>query len=286
MKSFTLAILAATSAMALATPAMAQDGTDHFSGPYVGLSMGYNWQPNNTANDVETLGFDTNGDGNFNDQPRLAANGNNAFVGYCDGRPKQRPTGAAAGGCGGDNEGKFAYSGMLGYDMQMGNFVVGAVVEAGQSFGSNYVTGFSSTPANYTFYRKLDWEAAARLRAGYAFDRTLVYATGGLAYGKFKNDFTTNNAVNSFTENNRSEDDWGYTVGGGIEHKVDDRFSVGVLYRYTRFNPNDYSVTVGQGTAAITNPFVNAFTNGGTEIKRTNEQYTTQSVRFTAAYRF
>ncbi|MEJ7927773.1 outer membrane beta-barrel protein [Sphingobium sp. AN641] len=284
MKSLALASFGAI--IALASPAMAQDGTDHFSGPYVGASLGYNWLPNNTANDVETLAYDTNGDGNFNDQPRNAVTGANAFVGYCDGRPRQRPNGTVADGCTSDRDGKFAYSGMLGYDMQMGNVVIGAVVEGGQSYGSNYVTGFSSTPANYTFSRRLDWEAAARLRAGFAFDRTLVYATGGLAYGKFKNNFTTNNGANTFTESNRTEDDWGYTFGGGIEHKVDDHFSVGVLYRYTRFNPNDYRVTVGQGTAPAGNPFINGLTNGSTVIMRTNEQYTTQSVRFTAAYRF
>lgn len=284
MKISAIAPLGATLAFVLATPAMAQDdgATADWTGPYIGGTLGYNWQPNSTPNVSEQLFFDTNGDGQFDDTVRTPAGGNAFSPGFCNGKR----TGPAS--CSrGDRDGKAAWSGMLGYDMQMGNFVVGAVVEAGQSYGSNYVTGFSTTPASYTMVRRLDWEAAGRLRAGVALNKTLVYATGGVAYGKFKNRFLTTNTANTFTENNRTEDDWGYTFGGGIEHKVSDNFSIGVLYRYTRFNPNDYTVTVTRGSAPANNPFVNpATTSGQTVIGRSNEQYTTQSVRATAAFRF
>lgn len=284
MKFNILAPLGATLALALSMPAMAQDdaGTTSWTGPYVGGSLGYNWQPDRIANVTEQVYFDTNGDGEYGDIVRTPTGGNAFAPGFCNGKA----TGATT--CqSGDREGRVAWSGMLGYDQQMGNFVVGAVLEGGQSYGSNYVTGFSTTPASYTLTKRLDWEAAARLRAGYSFNRTLIYATGGLAYGKFKNSFATTNTANTFTENNRTEDDWGYTVGGGIDQKISDNFSIGVLYRYTRFNPNDYTVTVTRGSAPATNPFVNpAFTSGQTVIGRSNEQYTTQSVRVTAAYRF
>lgn len=269
---------------ALATPALAQDdaGSPDWTGPYVGGSLGYNWQPNNTANDVEQLYFDTDGDGSYGDIVRTGTGGNAFAPGMCDGKATSATTCSS-----GDREGKAAWSVMAGYDRQFGNIVIGGVLEGGQSYGSNYVTGFSTTPASYTMVRKLDWEAAARLRAGYAINRTLIYATGGLAYGKFKNDFLTSNTANNFAQNNRTEDEWGYTVGGGIDQKISDNFSIGLLYRYTRFNPNDYSVTVTQGSAPATNPFVNpATTVGQTVIGRSNEQYTTQSVRVTAAFRF
>lgn len=279
-----LAPLGATLAFVLATPALAQDGAvDHFSGPYVGGTLGYNWLPNGTANDVEQVYFDTNGDGQYGDIVRNPATGGNAFSpGFCDGK------GTSATTCNNmDDDGRAAWSVMAGYDRQMGNIVIGGVIEGGKSYGSNSVAGFSTTPASYTFTRKLDWEAAARLRAGFAFNRTLVYATGGLAYGKFKNSFATTNTLNTFTPSDRTEDDWGYTVGGGIEQKISDNFSIGVLYRYTRFNPNDYTVTVTQGAAPATNPFVNPTTTAGqTVMTRSNEQYTTQSVRVTAAFRF
>ncbi|EQB32112.1 outer membrane protein [Sphingobium ummariense] len=283
MKFTAFAPAGAVLALALASPAIAQDDAgDVWTGPYIGGTLGYNWQPNNTANDVEQVYFDTNGDGQFGDIVRTGTGGNAFAPGFCDGKRISATECSSM-----DREGKAAWSVMAGYDRQFGNIVLGGVIEGGQSYGSNYVTGFSTTPASYTLVRRLDWEAAARLRAGYSFNRTLVYATGGLAYGKFKNSFLTTNTANSFSEDNRTEDDWGYTVGGGIEHKVSDNFSIGVLYRYTRFNPNDYRVTATQGSAPATNPFVNpATTSGQTVIGRSNEQYTTQSVRATASFRF
>lgn len=284
MKISAIAPLGAALAFVLPTPALAQDdgASADWTGPYVGGTLGYNWLPNNTANDVEQVYFDTNGDGQYGDIVRTPTGGNAFSPGMCDGKRTSATTCSET-----DREGKAAWSVMAGYDMQMGKIVVGGVIEGGQSYGSNYVTAFSTTPASYTMVRRLDWEAAARLRAGFTFGRTLVYGTGGLAYGKFKNSFLTTNTANTFTENNRTEDDWGYTFGGGIEHKVSDNFSIGVLYRYTRFNPNDYTVTVTRGSAPATNPFVNpATTSGQTVISRSNEQYTTQSVRATASFRF
>ncbi|MGO4707494.1 outer membrane protein, partial [Microvirga sp. 2MCAF38] len=46
-----------------------------------------------------------------------------------------------------------------------------------------------------------------RVRAGYAFDRALIYATGGFAYGDV--------GGNSF---NSSSSNGGWTVGGGVEY--------------------------------------------------------------------
>jgi outer membrane immunogenic protein len=283
MRIIHLAPLGAAMSLALVTPALAQDaGGDEWTGPYVGGSIGYNWQPNSNKNRNETLQFDTDGDGSFDDTV-VTATGANAFSpGFCDGK-RGGPTVCDRG----DRDGKLAWGVHAGYDMQMGNFVVGAVVEGGKSYGSNYVTGFSTTPASYTFVRKLEWEAAARLRAGFAMGKTLVYGTGGLAYGKFENRFLTTNQANTFSGLDRKQDDWGYTYGGGIEHKVSDNFSIGVLYRRTQFNPNDGIVTVTRGTAPATNPFVNPDTTAGrTDIRRSNNDYVNQSVRATASFRF
>jgi outer membrane immunogenic protein len=86
---------------------------------------------------------------------------------------------------------------------QIGSFVVGveadiqgiatddneAVFIPGPGFaGGTFVPG--------EFEDAADWFGTVRLRAGVAFDRFLVYATGGLAY---------------------TEDNTGWTVGGGVE---------------------------------------------------------------------
>lgn len=289
MFSTRLLILGAASALGLASPAVAQDSastgdTPDWTGFHVGGALGYVWQPNSGRDTNERLVFDTDRDGAFDDTVTTTVPGDAFAPGFCRGRTNGN---SAASGCSGDNDGRTSWSVHAGYDMQMGSIVVGGVVEGGRSYISNSVTGFSSTPASYTFTSKLDWDAAARLRAGFALPTgTLVYATGGLAYGKFENSFATTNGFNTFTATDDEEDDWGWTAGGGIEQKVADNFSIGVLYRYTRFNSGDYRVNAGQGTPpSLTNPFV-ITPSGSTDIMRSNDRFDYHSVRATASFRF
>ncbi|SDO41359.1 outer membrane immunogenic protein [Methylobacterium phyllostachyos] len=60
----------------------------------------------------------------------------------------------------------------------------------------------------------LDYFGTARGRLGYAFDRTLVYATGGYAYGSGQDD--QNFAGRRFRDSFRT----GYAVGGGVEYAL------------------------------------------------------------------
>ena len=288
MYSYTKASVAALTAVLISGSSFAQEDqvteVGPWTGAYIGGSLGYDWQPNDRRERNETIGFDTNGDGRFGDSVTTLA-GTNAFSpGFCRGTARGN---SAAGGCSGDRDGMTGWTVYAGCDYQMGSIVVGGVVEGGRSRLSNSVTGFSTTPASYTMTRHLNWNGAARLRAGFALPtNTLIYATGGVAYGKFKNSFSTSNTFNTFTERRRKENDWGWVVGGGIEQKVADNFSIGVLYKYTRFNPNEYSVTASQGTPpSATNPFV-ITPAGQTVFKRTNDRFTTQDVRVTASFRF
>lgn len=287
----TKALLSATAMFCLSAPAFAQDGhagggdVSSWTGPYIGGSLGYGWQPNSKRDRNESLAFDTNGDGVFDNQVTTAAGGNAFAPGFCRGQA----FGSSPAGCSGDKDGKAVWSLHAGYDYQIGTFVLGGVVEAGKSNFSNSVSGFSTTPASYTFTRKLDWDGAARLRGGVALNSgTLIYGTGGLAYGKIKRSFETTNGFNTFTENDSSKNDWGWTAGAGVEQKVSSNFSIGVLYKYTRFNDSGYVVNAGQGTPpSATNPFVNPTTTvGSTDIIRTSSRFDNQSVRATASFRF
>ena len=58
----------------------------------------------------------------------------------------------------------------------------------------------------------LDYFGTVRGRLGYAFDRTLVYATGGFAYGDGDNNYR-----GTFFTNSRDTFRTGYAVGGGVE---------------------------------------------------------------------
>lgn len=276
--------IALASSIAFATPALAQDNDiGDWSGPYVGGSLGLAWQPNFDRDTLERLTFDTNGDGIYGD-PVTTATGANAFSpGFCRGRA----LGSTPGTCGGDKDKRVAFSGYVGYDRQFGNIVVGGVLEGGRTMIGNAVSGFSTTPASYVLSRRMDWDASARLRAGVALPtNTLIYGTGGLAYAKVKNSFATNNTFNSFTETNRSSDEWGWTAGGGVEQKVSRNFSIGVLYRYTRFKTDGYTVNAGQGTPpSATNPFV-ITPAGSANIQRTNDVFDNHGIRATASFRF
>lgn len=85
--------------------------------------------------------------------------------------------------------------------------------------------------------REYNFLASARLRAGWAFNRLLVYATGGWAYAnadvetRFERRFGDNNDFDAFTSTSTGLH--GYTVGGGVDALVTQRLSVGLEYRWT-----------------------------------------------------
>lgn len=272
-------LLAASAATLLAVPAMAQDNRDtseDFNGPYISIGGGATLQPNDSD---ETLVFDTDGDGSFDDTVNTAAGANAFSPGFCGGAP----TSNANRGCRNDSDGP-EYFGRIGYDKRMGNFVLGAVIEAGRSDASDSVTGFSTTPANYSFNREVEYQAGARLRAGYTpGGGALFYVTGGGAYAKLDNSFTTTNGANSFADNGKTNA-WGYSAGGGVEVMATDNIAVGLEYLYTDVKDDDYVVNVGAGSAGPTNPFLLA--SGGTDIQRSDEHFRTHSVRGTLSFRF
>ena len=259
-----------------AAPAFAQDGEEEWEGAYIGGSFGLAAQNNDRR---ESVLFDTNRDGTF-DNGVFTTTGANAFsTGFCGGAANSR---VAAEGCRGDRDG-LEYNVRAGYDVQSGNIVYGFVLEGGKNEARDSVTAFSTTPANYTFTRELDYSVQARARVGYAARGALFYATGGAAYGKIDNSFSTSNGANSFT-NNGGTKSWGYSYGGGTEVKIAKNFSLGLEYLYTNFVDDDFRVNVGPGTALATNPFL--LRSGGTDFRRSDSDFDMHNIRLTAAFRF
>ena len=117
-----------------------------------------------------------------------------------------------------------------GYNWQMGNnFVGGIEVDVDHLWNKNtYVFGGADVEAGS------DWQGSARLRIGYALDRTLLFATGGVAIA---NAFVKVPAL-GFDE---SKTFTGWTVGAGIEHAFTDNWVGSVEYRYADFG----SETIG-----------------------------------------
>lgn len=277
MKISRILLIGAASFATFATPAFAQTADEEWEGAYIGGSFGLAAQSNDRNENVR---FDTNLDGSFDNNVNTLAGANAFSPGFCGGVASGN---SAAGGCTGDKDG-YEYNVRAGYDLQSGNIVYGFVLEGGKNESRDSVTAFSTTPAAYTFTRELDYSAQARVRIGYAARGALFYATGGAAYGKINNSFSTTNGANSFSDNGSSKS-WGYSYGGGTEVKIARNLSFGLEYLYTNFVDDDYVVSVGRGTAPLTNPFL--LTNPqGTNMRRGDSDFDMHNIRLTAAFRF
>ena len=81
---------------------------------------------------------------------------------------------------GGGSDGGFVGGGQIGYNYQFNQFVIGLETDiqyADSATAADFGQGFAGDNNNG------NWFGTVRARAGFAFDRALVYATGGLAYG-------------------------------------------------------------------------------------------------------
>lgn len=270
-------LLATASLTFIAGAAQAQETT--WTGPYVGVSAG--WADRNEKRS-ETIGFDTNLDGTFDNTVNTAAGANAFSPGFCGG---SYSTNAAVGGCSKDDDTDVELAVRAGYDYQMGSFVVGGLVEYSQLQLNDAATGFSTTPAGYAFNRKLNDLWAVRARGGYAMGDSLFYATGGYARGNMKHSFNTTNTANSFTGDGGGDAN-GYQLGLGYERKLMPNVTLGVEWVRTSLNDKDYTVRAGNsGTTPATNPFL--LTNAaGTDFQRSSDRFKFDSYRVTASYRF
>lgn len=87
------------------------------------------------------------------------------------------------------------------------------------------------------FDTEFNWQGSIRGRAGFAFDRALLYVTGGFAFA----DFDRKYFVPALTT--ISETKSGYTIGGGIEYAFTNNWTARGEYRYSDFGK--VSDTVG-----------------------------------------
>ena len=253
-------------AAALAPAAFAQ--TADWTGLYVGGQAGYS----DLSGDNETVVFDTDRDGNFDDTVLTTGAANAFSPGFCQGAAQGR---TPADGCRSGEDGNLNYSLRAGYDWQFGNWVVGAVGEYAVVNIGNDVSAFSTTPASYTFTRDLNSVTSLRARGGYAFGDSLVYATGGWAWADMDHGFSTTNGANSFTASGGDDVD-GYQMGVGYEMQLGNmgwsNWSLGVEYLWTSLDDGDYAVAVGPGTAPPTNPFL-LVDPTGTDMRRTGDDF-------------
>jgi len=124
-----------------------------------------------------------------------------------------------------------------GYNLQINQWVLGfegsvdgTSVNTTRNFLFINPVGFGGVANVNTFS---DVQGSIRLRAGIAFDRVLLYATGGAAFAGITNDYRT--ALPVFLTESDSRTRSGWTVGGGIQYAVTNNWSIRAEYRYSDF---------------------------------------------------
>lgn len=239
-------------ALIVATPALAADIARqpvykappmvpvayNWTGFYVGINAGYGF---GGSSDVLTAGQD----------PATAA----AIA-----------SGARPGSVSLDRSG-FLGGGQIGYNWQFGSMVAGIEADAAfTDFGDR--TTVTSGALNSTFHQNLDYLGTVRGRLGYAWDRTLIYATGGLAYGGVNNrvDFFGPAGQLSFT----GRDDGiktGFTVGGGIEQALGGGWSAKIEYLYYNLGHDTVNVAAVPGGGGVGTGYTSRFEEDGQLVR-------------------
>ena len=133
-----------------------------------------------------------------------------------------------------------------GYNWQSGNLVFGLEGDAslssidGDEIGPNrpcIIAGIGCTA-------DVNWFATGRVRMGFAVDRFMPFITGGVAVGGVKGTFDSPGLACTCDVDDTTV---GWTVGGGAEWAIDDRWSAKVEYLY---------VNLGKPSISGTNTFV------------------------------
>ena len=123
-----------------------------------------------------------------------------------------------------------------GYNAQFGNWVVG--LEADGTWSNASGSRAFADPA--TVDARAHWTNSLRLRAGYAFNNVLLYATGGAALGNFEMGVTAPSITSSI-----SQTSLGYVVGGGVEMKFAENWSGRIEALHYGFNGKSFDFATG-----------------------------------------
>jgi outer membrane immunogenic protein len=175
-----------------------------WAGPYIGLNAGvlwHRWSFNDINNNLDLIPGPTG--------PTVFVN--NVFW---------RDTGTA-----------FTGGGQIGYNVQSGRFVYGIEADLNWSNASNDLSfPHPRLPflGNVIGSTRMDWLATIRGRLGITMSPTLLYVTGGVAFAHVKDFYSTTLFLTSPGGGSVNTDRTllGYAVGGGVEHRLSNDWSV------------------------------------------------------------
>jgi len=230
-------LLSTTALVALTATASAADLPSRYAAPapviaaapvftwtgfYIGAQAGYAWGENETSLFFDGAAVDIGGLGDFD---------NDGFIGGVH----------------------------AGYNVQFGSFVVGveADLEAAGIDGDLTVTDAAFPGYAAGVSSDINFQGSLRARAGVAFDRALIYVTGGLAFANIEHTYSaTLPAGNVFgvpagTYSESFDDtEWGWTLGAGVEYAITNNLTARAEYRYTKFDGIEASTDLIPGGSA------------------------------------
>jgi outer membrane immunogenic protein len=154
--------------------------------------------------------------------------------------------------------------GTLGANFQAGQFVFGI---EGDGDWSNIKGSASSTNTVCAGCQTSNtWLATLRGRAGVAWDRVLLYATGGGAGGSIN---TSVPAIPGFTAGSSSTTEYGWAAGGGLEFGITENLTAKIEYLYVDLQNGSYSCTVASCGAVASVPvsFQTSLVRAGLNLK-------------------
>ncbi|PPQ37134.1 porin family protein [Rhodoblastus acidophilus] len=123
-----------------------------------------------------------------------------------------------------------ALGGMIGYNQQLGPMVVGVEANGDGVIGGSRTTNVrDATGAVYGVNARHNYDADLRGRLGFALDRALIFAAGGVAFGDVKTTMT--GAAPTMMNANANRVGW--TLGGGVEYAFTDHVIGRAEYRFT-----------------------------------------------------
>ncbi len=149
----------------------------------------------------------------------------------------------------------FLAGGQVGYNYQIGNFVIGAendiqYLDLGKSKRDYSFSGTGAVPAGFSYIgpdKKTEYVATGRARIGYAFDRFLIFGSAGFAYGNLKSEPCLGGKC--------SETKIGFAAGAGAEYALSPNWSVKVEGLYVNLGKTPAGVI---GTDAVGQSYVDA----------------------------
>jgi outer membrane immunogenic protein len=139
----------------------------------------------------------------------------------------------------------FMGGGQIGYNWQSGIVVYGLEADISTLTGSGGTVSQSSEPTgggvtvSQTSSNNIEWFGTVRARLGFTFGtNTLVYATGGWAYGHVKNTHTQREDDAFSATWSESKVRGGYVAGGGIEYMFAPNWTVRAEGLYINLGEN------------------------------------------------